>query len=113
MQFATIRIGDTEILALSCPRLAAQSGAKLLALVMASVKRGARNVVLDFGPDTVVDFDGAEALEAASKRVATGSLYVAGLSGSARKHLRLAQVAQHLGMVDVWTDAMEPLSLAA
>jgi len=113
MQLATIRIRDTEILSLACPRLDAQSGAALLELVAASVGRGARQLVLDFGPSTVIDFAGSRALEAAAMKVGEGGLCVVGLSARARAMLAALGVAPQLRMFEWWTDAVEPVSRAA
>ena len=115
MQLATIRIQDTEVLSLSCPRLDALAGFQLLELVTASMKRGARVVVLDFGPSTVLDFAGARAIEAASRQVGEGNLYIAGLNTRARSLLRAVRVSPQVQLVDWWTDAMEaaPVSRAA
>jgi hypothetical protein len=113
---ATIRIHQTEILSLACPRIDVQSGAQLVELVVGSVKRGARDVVLDFSPGTVIDFAGARAVQAASVSVgADGKLFLAGLNGRARTLLRAVRVAEHVHMVEWWTDAMEsaPMSRAA
>jgi len=114
MQLATIRINDTEILSLKCPRLDATTGAALLELVSCSVARGARTVVLDLGYGVVVDFAGASALEAASAMVGqAGCLVVSGLGGRARTLLRSTGVAEHVRLVDWWTDAVDPVTRAA
>ena len=114
MQLATIRINDTEILSLKCPRLDATTGAALLELVSCSVERGARTVVLDLGYGTVVDFAGASALQAASAMVGgAGGLVIAGLGGRARSLLRSTRVAEHVRLVEWWTDAVEPVARAA
>lgn len=117
MQLATIRIQETEILSLACPRLDALAGFHLLELVTASLKRGARRIVLDLGPITVIDFAGARAIEAASRQVGTGQLFLAGLNTRARALLRTVRVAEQVTFVDWWTDAMDreepPMSRAA
>ncbi|MDB4941436.1 MAG: hypothetical protein JWP97_970 [Labilithrix sp.] len=112
MQLATIRIQDTEILSLSCPRLDALAGFKLLELVAASKKRGANTVVLDLGPNTVIDFAGARAVEAASRHVGDGRLFLAGLNSRARALLRAVRVTEHVQLVEWWTDAMEPAPMS-
>lgn len=109
MQLATIRINDTHILSLRCPKVDASSGARLLGLVTSSVEGGARSVVLDLGPTTVVDFAGARALQAAGEKLGpAGRLYLAGLNGRARALLRSVNVDRHVRMVEWWTDAVEP-----
>ena len=116
MQLATIRIQETEVLSLSCPRLDALAGFQLLELVTASMKRGARVVVLDFGPTTVIDFAGARAIEAASRQVGDGNLFLSGLNNRARALLRAVRVAPQVTLIEWWTDAMErpaPMSRAA
>ena len=109
MQLATIRINDTEVLSVRCPRIDAKSGPRLLRLVSSSVEGGARSVVLDLGPSTVVDFAGARALQAAGEKLGpAGRLYLAGLNGRARAMLRSLNVDRHVHMVEWWTDAVEP-----
>lgn len=104
MHLATVRIHDTEVLSLACPRIDARSGVALLALVSEAAKRGARKVVLDLGPSTVIDFAGARALETASAQLG-GGLVLAGLGGRARTLLRSVRVAEQLQMVEWWADA--------
>ena len=114
MKLATIRVQDTEILSLACPRIDARAGLELVELVVDSVKRGARNVVLDLGPLTNIDFAGARALEVASRCVGDGGyLYLAGLNSRARMLLRSLRVAGDVRMIDWWTDALEPVPRAA
>jgi anti-anti-sigma regulatory factor len=115
MQLATIRINDTEILSLKCPRLDARTGAALVELVRSSVEdRGARQVILDLGHGTVVDAAGARALEAASAKLGrAGDLVVVGLNGRARALLRSTGVAEHVRLVEWWADAVERTSRAA
>jgi hypothetical protein len=110
MQLATIRVNDTEILSLSCTRIDAPNGLALVELVAASVKRGARCVVLDFAPTTTVDFAGARAVRVASELVGDGGrLSLAGLNGRARALLRSLRVSEHVQLIEWWTDAIDPI----
>ena len=113
MHLATIRVQDTEVLSLACPRLDERRGAAVVDLVLASVKNGARQVVVELGPETVIDFAGARALRAAAAEVGTGRFFVAGLSGRARAMLRAVRVSEQVRMVEWWTDATPPLANAA
>ena len=113
MQLATIRIRDIEVLSLACPRLDAHSGATLLELVAAAVRRGARQVVLDFGPGTALDFAGTRALEAAAMKLGEGGLCVVGLNARARAMLDAVGVAPQLRLLEWWTDAVDPVTRAA
>lgn len=109
MQLATLRIHETEILSLVCPRIDGRSGAALVEMVASCVGRSARDVVLDFGHGTVVDFAGVCALdEACTKLDPRGNLYVTGLSGRARALVRSLDVGRHVRMVERWTDAVDP-----
>jgi hypothetical protein len=114
MLLATTRIHDTEILSFDCPRLDARRSAMLLEVVSASVERGARTVVLDFRPETVIDVVGARAIDAASARLESdGALVISGLGGRASAFLRSAHVAEHIRIVAWWADAVEPEARAA
>lgn len=113
MQLATIRIRETEILSLACPRLDAESGAVLLEIVAGSVNRGARLVVLDFGPGTFVDFAGTRAIEAAAMKLGEGGLCLVGLNIRARALLASVGVASRVRLLEWWTDAVEPVARAA
>lgn len=114
MHLATVRVHDTEVLSLSCPRLDERTGAKLIELVTSSVRRGARKIVLDLGPSTIVDFAGARALRTAAGELGSERcLFVAGLSGRARAMLRSLRVSEHVRMVEWWTDAVDPVAQAA
>jgi len=114
MQLAAIRINDTEILSLDYPRIDARSGLVLLELVAAAVGHGARDVVLDLGPRTTIDFSGARALEAATRFTAErGTLFLAGLNGRARALLRATRVDEHVQIVESWSDAIEGMAQAA
>lgn len=114
MLLATLRIRDTEILSFDCPRLDARRGAALLEIVVASIDRGASTVVLDFGPETTIDFAGARAIDTASARLGGGgALVVSGLGGRATAFLRSVRIAEHVRLVEWWTDAVEPTSRAA
>lgn len=114
MQLATIRISDTEILSLSCPRIDAHNGLVLLELVAASVKHGARSVVLDLGPRTIIDFSGARAVEAASRFTGEkGTLFLAGLNSRARALLRATRVVEHVKLIEWWSDAIEGMTQQA
>jgi anti-anti-sigma regulatory factor len=114
MLLATVRIRDTEILSLACARLDANSGGALLGFVNASIERGTRRLVLDLGPATFVDLEGARALAKARARLgADGHLAVAGLSARARAVLSAAGLAGSLQIVEWWTDAVSPVARAA
>jgi anti-anti-sigma regulatory factor len=109
-----VRVRQIEVLSLACPRLDAESGVTLLALVKGSVERGARSVILDFGPLTFIDLDGALAVGAARVRLGeAGSLVLSGLCPRARAVLLAAGVAGSVRMVDWWTDAVEPATRVA
>jgi anti-anti-sigma regulatory factor len=114
MQLATIRIHDREILSLDCPRIDAKSASELVELVAASLKRGARIIVLDLGPTTIIDSAGARAIETASRLVGRdGRLCLAGLSCRARSLLRAVRVSERVDLVEWWTDAVDPMAAAA
>ena len=106
MHLATIRVHDTEVLAFAYPHLDERSGAVLVRLVSLAVERGTRHVVLDLGPDTTVDFMGAQAIRTAAEQLASGGrLTVAGLNGRARAMLRSLRVTEQIHMVQWWADA--------
>lgn len=114
MHLATIKIHDTVVLSLQYARIDADVGAAIVELIGVSVQRGARRVVLDLGPHTVIDFAGARAIEAASDRLERGeSLILVGLNGRARALLRSVRVLEKVRLVEWWTDAVEPMTRAA
>jgi hypothetical protein len=111
---ATVRVRQIEVLSVACARLDAESGVTLLALVKSSVERGALSVIVDFGPTTFIDLDGALAVGTARARLGdAGSLVLSGLSPRARAVLLAAGVAGSVRMVDWWTDAVEPATRVA
>ncbi len=103
----TLRIEDTEIVSLECPRLDESSGVEVLELVAACLRRGARSVVLDFTGGSIVDSRGARAIGAACEKLGVdGRLYLSGLSGRTRGLLRGVCAAPHLHFVSRWSDVV-------
>ena len=114
MHLATIRVRDTHVLSLALARLDGRSGSALIDLVSAASESGARDVVIDLHPATVVDFAGARALRSASAQLPEGGrLFLAGLNGRARAVLRSHCAADRIRLIEWWTEAMEPLADAA
>ncbi|MBS2012053.1 MAG: hypothetical protein JST00_04150 [Deltaproteobacteria bacterium] len=78
-----------------------------------SVAQGAKTVVLDLGPFTTMDFDGARALEVASGLLGGRGLVAAGLSSRARTLLRSLRLVDRIRLVEWWADAVQVERLAA
>jgi anti-anti-sigma regulatory factor len=109
MHVATIRFHETVVISLLGARIDAEAGGRVLSLVETCMADGAKNVVLDLGPRTVIDFAGAAALGRASATLGGhGRLRLAGLSSRARARLRSLRLTEDIVLVEWWAHAVDP-----
>lgn len=109
MKLATIRIHDTFVVSLACHRLDAAAGDALITIVEDCILEGARHLVLDFGPYTVIETSGARALTLAREALGDdGALHVAGLNARARAMLRSLRVTDRVELIEWWSDGVMP-----
>ncbi len=87
-------------------RVDARFGHALLDQVDRWIAEGATAVVLELGPDAVVDYAGARALGAASAKLGEGRLRVAGLGARGRTMLRSLRLSDDIALFEWWTDAV-------
>ncbi|HEY8072608.1 MAG TPA: STAS domain-containing protein [Labilithrix sp.] len=87
-------------------RVDARFGDALLASVDKWIAEGATAIVLELGPQAVIDFAGARALGMASKRLGRGRLRVTGLGARSRTLLRSLGLSEDIALFEWWTEAV-------
>jgi hypothetical protein len=96
---------ESVIVRLGNARIDGRTGEKVASMIDRWKSQGARVVVLDVGPQAVVEHAGARALAQASAKLG-GGLRIAGLNARGRALVHSLRLDSELALFEWWSDAV-------